>query len=615
MAERDELIAKLARYCLEGRLCFLTGAGIDMGRRSYVPGWNEILSSLLESIGRGASVENINYIDAYRDLLLNEVILQKIDNILSLATGNDEAGEVIRICTDTNEYSPIHRFLAWCIDEFGNSVLTTNYNLLIEYAAGELVEKKGAALKNLDRLVKLHGSLDYIKNMRYKIDSVYAPLSKNIVEKAAPLLENHLLLVAGYRGADEFDIIPLIFERHKPDDIIWIVHPSSEPEKQIDDLAVQRLHQYYGQEPIVMDIDQLLENVYQQVASTSDKRDSKLDQAWASFNDKKKANWWKPRIRRWADTLWRHHSDDMHFLWANIAEHVRASFADEAYKKSIAGADIMQQLYAKAHIAYLDRTVNKRDLNKFREVIGEIQNKIYIESNPTLIKSLRDLLAWTLHQYGIACQNENHYYEAKIVLEEALRERISTGDYQVSNTIFQLFMNGYQANKVEHYQIDDFAPMGWRRWLDIELQRYEGIFRENNYAEQHSLIVHNRAMIHQAIAEEHKQQEENHKALNEYELALKLNNEAYKVRRRLRDPRMIAQSLTRICQCKLGIITIDLSQGEKTKYKYEEIERHIRDIQDIYDHIPQEDNRKQDLKKLKEDLKALEENRVALGWE
>ncbi len=605
MTDLNVLANEIAKYCLEGRLTFLLGAGIDMSRRSNVPGWDALMGELLKILGKEASPDQIKYVAEYRSHLMNEVLLQKLSQNLSDTTGRDQATDLVRNCVDTKEFSPIHRFLAWAIQDLGTGVLTTNYNYLIEYAAEQRTLDMGSKPLNDNLLVKLHGELRKPESMRHKVDSVYAPLNDEITDRAAPLLKNKILLVVGYRGADEFDVIPLIFEQHKPFDIIWLVHPSAK-DREPDELVREKLKR----SPIVADADYILQRVYNKVIELGGPEDKSLRGDWALATGGD-ADWWKKNLHDWGEMVWTSYQDDMRFLWACIAEHVRAYFVEQAYQRFLDGSpDTYRRLFAQAHVAYQLRTRGKTDIKLFQNTLLEIRStlspaKMTLDSNTR--GKIEELCGWTLHEFGIALQNSWRYFDAKLILQEATTQRVLRGDVSTSYSIFQAFMNGFQAQQ-KGLSIDDFAPLGWRTWLLSELDRYAKIFRQANSAEHHANTVHNMAFVHQAMAIEHEKEKRTDDAEKEFASACELNKTAYNVRMRLRDPRMMAQSQVRIAQCTLGVARAKCIQGnvDQARNYIDEAKKLMGETEEIYRRVPQEDIRKQDVENITLDINKIE---------
>ena len=603
--EYQKLVDELAEKCLLGQVTFLVGAGIDIRRTSNVPGWDDIRFEMLQILGQEDTIENVGYVENYKGHFLNEVLLQLVSENLFSETGIDQATEVVKRCVDTTNHSWIHRFLAWSIKVFGNGVLTTNYNYLIEHAAEaeELGDAQAPFPK--ENLIRLHGELNDPASMRHKVDSVYAPLDGEIISSAAPLLEKELLLVLGYRGADEFDVIPMIFGDDTEVEIIWTVHPTTEGIEP-DELVASRLSR-----PVtVVDADTLLLDVYSKIKSIGGQHDALLDRGLpAAANGDE--GWWKAGLASWGKDMWSTNTDAMRFLWAKIADHVRAPFVSEAYQRFLSASDDeYRNLFAEAHSAYDRRIKGSFDQESFQSILRRLKEAVTNSPGGQTTASRVDfeiLHAWTLHEFGVGLQNANRFYEAKLVLEEAVRQRTILGDDSASYSIFQVFMNGIQAAKAG-FALDNFAPAGWREWLPKELMRSEAVFRAANSTEHHPNTVHNRAFLNQAMAEEHESNGEIAKAGEKYAIASKLNLEAFNVRSRLRDPRRTAQSQVRIAQCALGLARIAFANNDRSSANawIEEAKDRIGQTVEIYDTVPQEDIRTQEVEDVLIEIARLE---------
>ena len=305
---------------------------------------------------------------------------------------------------------------------------------------------------------------------------------------------------------------------------------------------------------------------------------------------------------------WRVHKDDMRFLWARIGEHVRAPFVEEAYGRFLSESrDISRRYFAEAHVAYYLRTRGRIDLGKFQRIIADIRSMLTQRQEPDHLRETGELLGWTLHEYGIALQNSAQHLESKLVLEEATRQRLLIGDSQVSYSIFQMFMNGWIAHDRHALSVDDFSPPGWRSWLSSVLERYEAVYREANSAEHHGTTIHNKAFVLQVLALEHEGAERTEDAQREFTIAKDLYLMAYNIRRRLRDPRMMAQSQVRICECTLGLARVACNQGNKSEAiaLTSEAEQLGKETKEIYKTVPQEDMRLRDVERIETEAARL----------
>jgi len=150
-----------------------------------------------------------------------------------------------------------HYFIAHMITK-GKQVITTNYDSLIEHALINLgvrkdqiipiiAEKDYLTFNNpylLNRngkypLIKIHGSIENICSGDMTMDSIVATIKSlgenkqgieifKIEDYKYPIFKKVLngktLIVMGYSGMDDFDIIPSLFTIKKYNKIIWIFH-------------------------------------------------------------------------------------------------------------------------------------------------------------------------------------------------------------------------------------------------------------------------------------------------------------------------------------------------------------------------------------------------------
>lgn len=131
-----------------------------------------------------------------------------------------------------------HRILATIIKK-GFTILTTNFDLLIEEAFREITNKKcdvetfidhRIGIKNTPhgRLIKLHGS----NEERGELVTTIQQLSKSVYYMTdtedwflslRELIKGKRIIIMGYSGSDDFDIIPLL-NSDQDSSILWLNH-------------------------------------------------------------------------------------------------------------------------------------------------------------------------------------------------------------------------------------------------------------------------------------------------------------------------------------------------------------------------------------------------------
>lgn len=455
MTSHEKHVEEVVTDLRDGRLAFMAGAGISLGRESWLPGWNELVYSLLGIVAGPEAIHEVEYISKqHMQMLFNEVFLQRMVR----AIGLERTAEAIRICMDTDSYSAVHKFLAWAMLHFGSIVLTTNYDELIEKASGW----KTAPMK-------LHGTLGKLQKARFTVDEIFAPLDPTLAESVAPKLSGRTLVVVGYRGADEFDVIPFLFEQAKLDKFIWITHGA------VDDLdaGIKRRLDERGDPYFQADADEFLRAVYQQTKGAAS--DDELNR-WRSAHPGNAERWWLPGLQSWGEQLTKERRSDVDFLWAQILDYLRIYRlkeesgvvlrpAEDAYERFLkTHSDPIRGLEADVQVAYIRRTmggVGTRDLLvQLQTTIARIWDALDKVHTSHERLALQRLLTGAYHQFGIALQNIGVHSQASSILEEAARYRRLIGDPELAYSVFQQFINGRQAHRSKVGHIDEFAPPG-----------------------------------------------------------------------------------------------------------------------------------------------------------
>jgi hypothetical protein len=248
----DELEALLREYFHSNKkLAVLVGAGISKPSPSKLPLAGELmmgtlsklfplsLQKIIPELISAERVDRRNSKDFIRFEWLTEA-LQAFDKNLDFL-------ECFNMCKIPNRN---HTVLAALIQQ-GHYVMTTNFDALIEiacekrnFSAHTLVYEADYA-RFLNRhaekpLIKLHGSLEQNGNssrdsLRATLAQVTQPggldimLERPKLETLKEIIQNHDLLVLGYSGADDFDIIPALSSIRSPGrKIIWINHQGSD---------------------------------------------------------------------------------------------------------------------------------------------------------------------------------------------------------------------------------------------------------------------------------------------------------------------------------------------------------------------------------------------------
>jgi tetratricopeptide (TPR) repeat protein len=596
------------------KMAFMFGAGISLYRRSCCPSWLEMVKAVLTEIAELSPPEELSPIlQPHFGLLFNEVFFQITDQVLP----REKTASLIQACLWTREFSNIHRFIAWLIENFNVSVLTTNFD--------ELIEAAGFSLGRSDRLIKLHGTLSDIDSARFTVNSVFQPLSQDIAEKARTLIRDRTLLIAGYSGMDEFDVMPVLFNPvDGPNRIIWVQHPGDSINN-----SVTRHFSQVRTCVITADIDVILSKVYSRISHTQ-LSDANLDtwQKTPEICEDSDSVWWKKKLRIWVDDLRRTDKTKLNYLWARFADHLRLynvkvnglprNLVAEAYESILKNNsfDRKTTLETRSRVAYMKRTIGNESsaVQELEKVISDTRDAISNSQLESESNVMKNLLGWMIHQQAVAYQNLKQFKSAKDKFEEAITLRESINDMELPYSVFGHFMNAYRAKKNDEGPIDDFAQNNWRDWLAEKLDRFTVSFKEKYEIEHYALTKHNAAFVYQYMAEELEYVNELPQAMNCLHYALERYESAMDYRQRLRDPRMIAQSGTRVAQCKVSMARIHLKGGgsatqEHIQMLLDNSENLARDVEQIYRNIPQEDFRYDDVQRILEEIAQLRDQR------
>lgn len=233
------------------KLTFLVGAGCSVDLPSNLSTAKSMMKAIIEYSCPKSEIQKILNINELRFEELVELFRNIIDPDLTIL---DYYGN----CSKPNLQ---HMFLAQMIKK-GNFVITTNFDSLIEYALLKLKTPKEAIIPVITKedfekyynpyklieeskypIYKIHGSTKNIITGEKTKTSLIATLQSLGANKKGtnllsveyykkPLLEKisetRSLVVIGYSGGDDFDIIPTLKTLKKFENIYWINHKKNE---------------------------------------------------------------------------------------------------------------------------------------------------------------------------------------------------------------------------------------------------------------------------------------------------------------------------------------------------------------------------------------------------
>lgn len=237
-----------------GKFTFLVGAGCSINKPASLPAGREMMEILIQFSCAASEREDIQRLiyEGLRFEQLVEIIRNNIDPNLKII-------DYFGLSTNPNEN---HAFLERMIKR-GNHVITTNFDFLIELALMRDLEDKSKILpviteqdfkkySNPDQLVskgflpvyKIHGSTKNIITGEDTRESLIATIQAFGAGKSDGsifqlerfkrdlfnnIMSKRILVVMGYSGSDDFDVVPTLKLIPNLKKIVWINHCSTSP--------------------------------------------------------------------------------------------------------------------------------------------------------------------------------------------------------------------------------------------------------------------------------------------------------------------------------------------------------------------------------------------------
>jgi hypothetical protein len=220
------------------------GAGLSIDAPSNLLSGYAIIKGIIEH----------SILDAYKDSLLNHMSpppfssnnpggFLRFESLIHRLRSYDRNLEVLKYLKDCVSPNLNHYILASLIHK-GHTVITTNFDNLIEMAYENL---KGTASKELVSIIydeefrktpqenknylwKIHGS--FKRNGIDTTDSIQAEYTKVMINNhrlgkkkfLESIVANHDMIVIGYSGSDDLDIIPVLAETPSQKQMVWVRH-------------------------------------------------------------------------------------------------------------------------------------------------------------------------------------------------------------------------------------------------------------------------------------------------------------------------------------------------------------------------------------------------------
>ena len=280
------------------KLTFLVGAGCSVDSPSCLPAGREMMEAIINYTCAESEIKKILNLDQLRFEQVVEIVRDILDKDLKII-------DYYGLCNSPNYQ---HFFLADMIKK-GHFVMTTNFDFLIEYALQQsevpnddikpvITENDFKQFSNPINLYKerkktvykIHGSTKNIITKENTKKSLVATLQafgsakegENVFQVEPfkrPLFDNisngRTLIVMGYSGSDDFDIVPTLMVLKNLKNIIWINHIQDDGgiEKiyEIDDSTIKESEKFDKINKILTDIYRMhnAENIYRVDTNTT----------------------------------------------------------------------------------------------------------------------------------------------------------------------------------------------------------------------------------------------------------------------------------------------------------------------------------------------------------
>ncbi|MCH7614089.1 MAG: tetratricopeptide repeat protein [Candidatus Marinimicrobia bacterium] len=230
-------------------LSFLAGSGISMNYPSCLPTGKQFIYELVKNLIPKEVQEKIINLTNIESGNINSNHFLRFEKLIQLLQNFDYNLHVLDFYADCNKSNLMHEILAKFIQS-GHTVFTTNFDNLIEIGLEKMKSTKdnispviykndweNAKLVDFDYIYKLHGSITDYRDCSDSRKSIQATLKQIgqgkeitlLLEKWKSLafeakLVSDDLIVVGYSGLDDFDILPTLKTITSKQRIIWIYH-------------------------------------------------------------------------------------------------------------------------------------------------------------------------------------------------------------------------------------------------------------------------------------------------------------------------------------------------------------------------------------------------------
>lgn len=250
------------------KLCLLVGSGISIDPPSSLPTGFHFMQELIgRVVPEPVHGDVLALVDHGREGMRGPGDFLRFEDLMEfLSRSIDTDLRVLDGYAASTTCNLNHLFLAQMIKR-GHAVLTTNFDSLIEHALMESEvprdrirpiihqedwEAQGDAQEY--RVYKLHGSLidvrdgcDCRRSIQATIGQIAAgkqemlqlePWKRNVIRS---LLQDGDLVIAGYSGLDDFDVLPTLWSISSEKNVLWVNHVHKTT---VANARIQRLEEY-----------------------------------------------------------------------------------------------------------------------------------------------------------------------------------------------------------------------------------------------------------------------------------------------------------------------------------------------------------------------------------
>jgi hypothetical protein len=207
----------IANAAKSRKLVFFAGAGVSVRAPSVLPNASQLMHNAVQCFCA-------DYETYLKELKLRpEVMFRFIERHRGLLLYDFLQAQFAHRAFNQN-----HSLMATALLS-KNVVITSNFDLLIEKACLHIgarfaaVVRDGAPPAGVPILFKIHGSIDDQESLRVTINHAHRGLSSTSSSLLRSVTEDKHLVVLGYSGRDELDIMPAL-TRCNCRSVIWIIH-------------------------------------------------------------------------------------------------------------------------------------------------------------------------------------------------------------------------------------------------------------------------------------------------------------------------------------------------------------------------------------------------------